>query len=181
MDKEGRKGPRAAAGRGVRLEKEVSERREESVDVREGADGILGDGPVPPPRPKVPLWCWHGLPFPSGAIPDGTGALGPGERGGGQGDSGQHWRKWAVTTSCSGFRRKRLAAAAGCFPQPPTGSFPLSLDGGSQLRGWAVGAEPQWVLSLGGGQAGLPMELHPFGWFAREGCSFHEQLAWMLA
>ena len=115
-------------------------------------------------------WChprWDGCSWPQ-------------ERGGGQRVSGQRWRKRAVTTSCSGFKRKCLAAAAGCFPQPPASSFPPSLDGGSQLRGWEVGAEPQWALSLGG-QAGLPMELHPSGCFAWKGCSPHEQLAWMLA
>lgn len=75
-DKEGRKGPRAAARGWVRLEKEVSGHRQESVDVTEGTDGHSGDRPVPCGAGTT----WPGCLSPPGAIPDGLGAPGLGER-----------------------------------------------------------------------------------------------------
>lgn len=146
------------------------------MDVREGTDGHSGDGPVPP-------WCWHTmtrLPSPPPrCCPRWDVCSGPRERGGGQRVSGQRWRKQAVTTSCSGFKRKRLAAA-GCFPQPPAGSFPLSLDGGShRFAGW-------WVLSLGGCQALVARLVCPWSFTLPDGLHGrdvprHERLAWMFA
>lgn len=45
----------------------------------------------------------------------------------------------------------------------------------------ASGGAESWGMPSLGGQAGIPMELHPSGWFAQEGCSPCEQLAWILA
>lgn len=130
-DKEGRKGPRAAAGWWVRLEKEVSGHRQDSVDVAEDRDGHSGDSPVPRTMAR--------LSFPPAAIPDGHRV------------GSRHWRKWAGTTSFSGFKRKSLAASPFSHPL-----LPSSLDGGSQLQPWWVpgsashGASSLWMVCLEG-------------------------------
>lgn len=92
------------------------------------------------------------------------------ERGGGGGQwvGGLHCRKRAGTTSCSGFKRKCLAASPISHPL-----LPSSLGGGSQLRAR--------LLSLGGCQAALPAELHPSAWFPWKRCSPHEILACIFA
>lgn len=92
------------------------------------------------------------------------------ERGGGGGQwvGGLRCRKRAGTTSCSGFKRKCLAASPISHPL-----LPSSLGGGSQLRAR--------LLSLGGCQAALPAEIHPSAWFPWKRCSPHEILAWIFA